>query len=42
MKTKNKYQPITIGQVIIIHGEETNRGVWKIGVHGGTVDSRTR
>ena len=32
MKAKDKDQEITIGQVVMIHGEEKNRGVWKIGV----------
>ena len=32
MKAKDKDQQIKIGQVVMIHGEEKNRGVWKIGV----------
>ncbi len=32
MKSKDRNQQIEIGQVVMVHGEEKNRGVWKIGV----------
>eukprot|EP00794_Sanderia_malayensis_P001492 gene1492-biopygen1236 len=32
MKSRNQDKQIAIGQIVMIHGEEKNRGVWKIGV----------
>ena len=42
MKAKDKDQQIKIGQVVMIHDEEKNRGVWKIGVVEQLIQGRDR
>ncbi len=32
MKSRKQYKQCLIGQIVMIHGEEKNRGVWKIRV----------
>ncbi len=40
MKSKDRNQQIEIGQVVMVHGEEKYRGVWKISVDEQLIQGR--